>query len=204
MRRFFALLYFAIMPYLWMMVPASSACVVTNPPAGGIYDSTILTGWGVSNVTRAPNQAEAPDCTVTAPSIIEDTSTQHHGAFVNVAGTITARPYTFTGYAKQLVGTRNVRAEIASSDILSLVSLIVNLPACTVQASNPTTEGSWSVGTASGSATLIANGWCKFSVTVTPTPDTSVYMAISVVNGTQPFYTGDGKSSLVAWGADLR
>lgn len=212
MRVFFTLLFVVISN----IVPASSywqsrqqssvGCIVTNAPTGGLYDAATFVGWSGADATGAVNQGTAPDCTFTAPSMIEDSAESHHGFFHQYTASITARPYTFSFYAKQFVGLRYAAAEIAASNATDLVYYIVDLPACTTRLLK--TEGTYVLATASGTATPAAGGWCQLSVTVTAYVDTSLYIASNLsseaAGSTPEFYQGDGTSGILIWGADLR
>ena len=154
--------------------------------------------WVKARCTVSPNTLLAPDGTLTADSLIEDSSaaTDHYlqqGFYTNC---IVGSTYTFSVYAKQNTrssvelwvmgnsfidgGIRDARFNLSTGVVISAGANVI-----------------------STAITPVGNGWYRCSMTVQPTISTAPYALIRLHNGTTSNYTGDGVSNINVWGAKL-
>jgi hypothetical protein len=140
--------------------------------------------WITQRATISGNATTAPDNTLTADKLVEDTTvTNNHRVY---RGFFVSGTYSFTIFAK--AGERS-----------------------TLQVDQETGGGSRFLLTGSGTATAtgantvaitqLANGWYRCTTTFTTTGIFNIY--ISLNNGTTNFYTGDGTSGLFLWGGQV-
>ena len=147
------------------------------------------------NTTGTPAYIDvetAPNSTLTADKIIENTTSGSH-FFRRVSGTIVnGIDYNISVFLKQ--GERT-KVEITSNISGANQTCILDL-----------TNGSISSNGFANTPIVTAesNGWYRFSVTIT-SGTTSATSAISVTlsNGTTISYTGDGTSGAYVWGTQL-
>jgi hypothetical protein len=137
------------------------------------------------------NAATAPDGTITADLITEDTSTGEHRVLALNAAS--AGTYTLSAYCKAANGLRNATIYLLSTTTGYIAN--ADLSAGTVTGA--------AIGGGTGSASIISqgNGWYRLSVTfVSPgTVSASIGMAI----GSSGDYIGNGTSGIYIWGAQL-
>jgi hypothetical protein len=142
----------------------------------------------------------APDGTLTADLITENTATTSHQIRSIGATYTTGNAYTISVYAKNASGSRflNIYPPLsASGNGFGSFNLIAGTAA--------TTAGT---GSASASITDVGNGWYRCSVSfvaqTTITPSTAAYFGLSdVISQAEDSYTGDGTSGIYLWGAQL-
>jgi hypothetical protein len=146
--------------------------------------------WEKTNVSASANQTIAPDGTLTADLITENTASGFH--VVQRAFTTSAVIYSITIFAK--AGTRNW-LQLRISDGTNLHAAFFNL-----------STGAVGTVTASAVATItsIGNGWYRCSVTPPSAvlASASGYMqyAFGSADNT-PNYTGNGTGNMFIWGA---
>lgn len=144
--------------------------------------------WTKANATVTANAATAPDGTVTADALIENTSTSAH--YTSQGLTLTATTYTFSAYVKSKGATWIALQVYDGAARLSYFNIVTG------------TTGTNSSGNTS-SITAVGNGWYRCTLTrtfATTTNDVAVYLASA--DGTAN-YTGDGTSGIYLWGAQL-
>jgi hypothetical protein len=138
------------------------------------------------------NTAIAPDGTLTADSVIADTSNNAHilrryDAPVFLANTT----YTWSVYAKD----NGLALQLQLYDGAARANTVFNLTTGTISS------------TTSGTATItpVGNGWYRCSVTGTTGASVSLSLADIGLNkiGTGNSFTGNGVSGIYAWGAQL-
>jgi hypothetical protein len=157
-----------------------------------LHSNDLTNTWTLAASTIGSNVQTAPDGTLTADSIITDTSSAFHGVNQSIA-VVSGTTYTFSVFAKAN-GYNFLRAGFSSARFGTAVAYF-NL-------------ASGTVGTvAGGSATIKAcsNGWylCSFTATCTST-GTSTHSLIYVSQSdNQGAYVGDGVSGIFAWGAQF-
>jgi len=140
--------------------------------------------WVKSAATITADAIAAPDGTLTADKIVENSATATHFAYNPIA--VNSGSFTFTVYAK--AGERSwiyVRNTIGAYFNLS----------------------SGAIGTidsgVNAAITSVGNGWYRCSVTSTQSAGTIFPTAfLSTANGTTN-YAGDGTSGIYIWGAQL-
>lgn len=148
--------------------------------------------WAKNRSSVSANAAIAPDGTVTADKLIDNTTNDSHSISRSQSGLTLSSPYTYSMFAK--AGERNWIAVVVDFD--------ASFPYCFFDLSS----GVIGVKSTqlSASITSCGNGWYRCSVTFTPTSTTSVscFTLVTTGNNTQ-LYTGDGTSGLYIWGAQL-
>ena len=140
----------------------------------------------VSNATGAPNGS------ITADLITEDTSASTPHRLTQSSLTVSAVSCTISVYAKRANGTRNLEI---NANALTNARAVFNLGDGTI--------GEITSGTASMQA--VGNGWYRCSVTGTSSGTTSS-LFLQLATGTtsaSSTYTGDGTSGIYIWGAQL-
>ena len=158
----------------------SLGLMVEEQRANLLTYSQDFTQWVRSNVTAIGNAIVAPDGTLTGNKLTSDSVSSVHWARQIVA----SGSYTFSGYFKS--------AEYSSVVLLGVggnYGAAFNLSAGTV-------------GTIYNGATAaiipVGNGWYRCAVTM-PVAGTDFYIYLNSPN----VYSGDGKSGIYAWGAQL-
>jgi len=152
--------------------------------------------WNVNGGAVTANAETAPNSTVTADNLVENTVNTGHYLGRNSSWE-SSTTYTLSVYVKRPIGSvRNVRLSLPAAQFGG-----VNSAAFfdTSTGAVLSTEG----GVATTTETL-ANGWFRFSVskaaTATATDDFRFFLVLGTSNSN---YTGDGTSSLSFWGAQL-
>jgi hypothetical protein len=149
--------------------------------------------WTKANVSISANTTTAPNGTLTADSIIENSALSTHVILQSV--TLSATTYTYSVYVKSISGSsRNVGILLNSA----LKGVLINPSNGSVVAYTGTTSA------ADITITSFANGWFRVSVTATTaaiTESIRIYLG-SGTTWTGP-YQGDGTSGAYIWGAQL-
>lgn len=144
--------------------------------------------WTKGNSSVSANSAAAPDGTVTADKLVENTSASTHQCYQ--ATTLTAQVHTLSFYAKA-AGRSWVFANWAASGNLGAY---FNLSAGTIG----TVDSGYSATIQS-----VGNGWYRCSVTKLTTAAVW-YAELDMATADGVFiYTGDGTSGIYLWGAQL-
>jgi hypothetical protein len=144
--------------------------------------------WVKTAVTIGANATTAPDGSLTADKIIENTANTAHNVFQAVT-TVGATVYSPSIYVKS--SGRNVQV-IAFQP----VSPFANLGLVSVDLSNG------SILSGSGVVTSVGNGWYRISVTGAA-PDALTRLRVGLLSGSSASYTGDGTSGVFVWGASF-
>ena len=148
--------------------------------------------WVYSNASVSANTITAPDNTLTADTIIENTATNSHGVFQPFT-TTSGTPTTLSFYAKA-----KERTQVASigggGGYGTTITVIYNLVALTAVVAT---------GTATATITDVGNGWRRCTWTATPTASNPTNHFIQLASGGANVYTGDGTSGAYVWGAQL-
>ena len=150
------------------------------------------TTWSALNSSIFANTTVAPDGTLTADKIIENSITNVHGVSRGFASESLANGtvYTFSVYAKAAE-----RGFVWMQALNSFAKSYFNLSTGVVSAS-----GAGHTST----ITPVGNGWYRCAITFTSDQTNNSYRAIGMaqVSGTES-YTGDNTSGLFLWGAQL-
>ena len=151
--------------------------------------------WTKNNTSINSNNIIAPDGTLTADKLIENTSNAQHTIYDNVAWT-TGQDYSFSVFAKK--GERN---------ILAIVFPYTAFGAWKYASFNLDTGATITVDSGvTASIESLPNGWYRCIATATTNATTSADMAIKMqtVGSSQgESYQGDGSSGFYIWGAML-
>lgn len=169
------------------------------------YSEDLTNGfWSKGNATVSANQIIAPNGTLTADKIVENTTaSQYH--FVSCLITTTkpavSLTYTYSIYAKNAGRHIGLRIE---NGISSGAIVEYNLSTGSVF----TSAGVYGSGTsgASGTITSVGDGWYRLSLSVTlDSTITTVYAQsyLYSVAAASTVYTGDGTSGVYLWGAQM-
>lgn len=151
--------------------------------------------WTKANVTVTANANTAPDGTMTADKLVENTATGQH--MVSEEVSCSNGTYTFSAYVKK--AERNIVFLGMSDGVTALVGAFVNLDTLAVTLA---TGGSWS--NISATVTQEPNQFVRIRVSATSGSGTSIICRIinsNLVGSTS--YTGDGASGIYIWGAQL-
>lgn len=178
--------------------------ILAEPQRTNLFTySEDFSSWSNDNSTDTPNSTTAPDGTLTATEVTEDTATGRHGVFYNI-GSQTGTEFSFSAFVKD----NNRRyVSIVLSDIATWNSMVVfDLTTGTI-----TKEYTKTGYTGTSSITAIGNGWYRISNTLTGLTfaGSAVYSRIYLQDTPTPAnppsntYTGDGTSSIYIWGAQL-
>lgn len=156
--------------------------------------------WGKSAASVSANMATAPDGSVGADKLVEDTGAATHYVYASASSTTNTNAYTASIYVKA--------AE------RSLVNLFVvegatfaRIAQCTFNLATGVAGSMTLGGGATGSATIqsVGGGWYRCSVTATlGGTETSIQLRVRLADaGGNTSYTGNGTSGLYIWGAQL-
>lgn len=156
--------------------------------------------WAKNSVTVTANAIAAPDGTLSADRVVEDTSTAQHNINNNTTGTfVDGEKYVFSAYVKdsgrRYVALVNYYAVGGGGGKYS----IFDLQTGTITASNAN----------SAAIRPYPNGWYRISQVVTVDnaatyPNDLLSRILLAASGTSiGVYTGDGVSGVYVWGAQL-
>jgi hypothetical protein len=152
---------------------------------GGTY-------WGVANATAQQNSAVAPDGTLTATTLVENSAGGAKYAYSNNYTPAASTTYTFSVFVKP--NGRNfcmIYTNLGGAGQSSMFDLV------TGSTSNLSGSGT-------NQANQCGNGWWRLSVTVTTTSTTAAnFQILTASDATTIDYTGNGYSGLLCWGAML-
>lgn len=159
--------------------------------------------WTKNNSTVTANAAVAPDGTLTADKLVDNTTNGVHGLTKNM-GVISPGAFSVSCYAKAGEGSRIVVYMDDQSGLSVAYSFNLSTGAV-VQTKVPHT--SWT--SVSATATPVGNGWYRCSISGTTT-NTTLGVRFLLDKGTTynafglpTDYTGDGYSGIYIWGAQL-
>lgn len=142
--------------------------------------------WGKSQATVSSNVMAAPDGSLTADKIIENTANARHGAAE--LASVSVGTYTYSVFAK--AGEKPILKCLRATVHVDSFSHSFNLL----------------TGVASGTGASmipVGNGWyrCVGTISINTASSTGVYFYIS--NTDTEVYEGDGRSGIYIWGAQL-
>jgi hypothetical protein len=147
------------------------------------------------NTTGTPPYLDieiTPDGLTTGDKIIEDTTLASHYISRSTTAITNATDYNISVYLKQGERTK----VFVSSNISGIAEK------CDIDLTNGNTSNNTFVNTPV--VTSEANGWYRFSVTITSgTTSSTIPIRIGLNNGTTTSYTGDGTSGAYVWGFQL-
>jgi hypothetical protein len=165
------------------------------------WTSTALLAFGSGSITNA---IAAPNGTITADKIVEDTTTSTHNVSQAYTASIAVVPHTISFYVKAAERTA-VSIWLRGTSSGNRYEVGFNLANGTVRGSS--LQGNFTSG--SESIQSVGNGWFRCTATATPgASETSMRLTIFLNNSpslstNNPSYTGDGTSGIYLWGAQL-
>lgn len=182
---------------------AHATAGATSLAIAGAYGANLIkyskaldnAAWSKGGATISADATTAPDGTLTADKIVEDTSTGEHRAYYYHSGLASSTIYTWSIYLKAAERTKAF-VKIATKDN-SYGGAMFDLSAVTA-----TPSGARLV---SGSAVIedVGSGWYRCSVAAdTSTGAWTAYGSVACYT-TSASYTGSSGSGLYAWGGQL-
>ena len=153
--------------------------------------------WSKSNSTITADVTAAPNGSMTADKLVEDTATSNHLIQSGAITVISNTKYTVSIYAKASERSQ-VRVALSAVEFTNGRQALFDLQTGTVAA----------VETGATAAVVsIGNGWYRCAVTATASVSGSNPVTYQLANGaTTPApqsYTGDGTSGIYIWGAQF-
>jgi hypothetical protein len=143
--------------------------------------------WNKGNATVTANAATAPDGTLSADKIVENTANNFHR--ISQVPVLTAVSHTVTIYAKP-AGRDWLYMGNASASQAAYFNVSTGVIGTIV-------------GVATATITPAGNGWYRCSITSTPSLGAQNYSFYTANANGSFIYTGDGVSGLYIWGAQL-
>jgi hypothetical protein len=146
--------------------------------------------WLKDNASIVSNPAVAPDGTMTADQLVENTATGLHDIYT-LPATQPVGTFTYSLYVKAS-GRTKFRLQQTAVTAYGVFFDLVALTATSV------------VGGAVGSITNVGSGWYRCSLTYTTVASFAPTLALFLANDAGSIsYTGDGTSGILIWGAQL-
>jgi hypothetical protein len=183
-------------------VPFTRATTATRTNAAGLIELTPYNllqysemfsnaAWTKNNSSIAANIITAPNGTLTADKLVEDTSNAVHNVLFSLTPTITT--YSISFYAKK--AERNFAAFYFGGASWGGQGFIVNLTTGEVTTN---TTGATPI------ITLLPDGWVKIEASRAATTAIQIqFQVFTALNASTISYTGDGASGIYIWGAQL-
>jgi hypothetical protein len=165
--------------------------------------------WGKTRSSITPNSTIAPNGTLTADKLVEDTTASNtHQVSQNTSLTPVSTPINGSVYLK--AGERTF-AQVRLWDNAANINGTSNYYDVAIDLTDGSTGTTNSFGSPSGtsfSVTNVGDGWYRLALTLTKKADATrtdllVYSYTSKNAAISPIYTGDGTSGIYVWGAML-
>ena len=185
---------YADIPYVSL---SRCALVDNGPNAMTRSDEIDHADWTKTRATASANTNTAPDGTITADSLIEDTTASSTHIFAPAtmpARTSVAEDLCVFGDFHRGSGTRDVQLRVGSDGS--------NFSHCTFDLGAGTAGSVANVGTATNGRAFIrslGNGWYRCYVIAQAAASTTIFFSDTMVSAGSNTYTGDGTSSIYAW-----
>lgn len=158
-----------------------------------------LTGgsWQDNAITHTTLNAGDPFGGSNTAILTEDTTNTFHYIFHNI--TLTAnQTYTYTVFAKRGTGTRNLELSSCESGYTACIGAIFSGADCSFL------QDDSRVATETHTSLQLSSGWCVLQIVGNLGNFTSIIPAVSIISGTNGGYTGDGSSSIKAYGVTVQ
>jgi hypothetical protein len=153
------------------------------------------TTWVNTESSETLNVAVAPNGTLTADKLVENSATNFHAIEQTVAS-VSATSYTFSVYAKY--SERNIQLFFGFNDVTGNPHANFNLQNGTVGTT---------AGTITASIQDVGNGWYRCNAIITSAVTTDFQCFVNLITSTSAgraaSYAGDGTSGAFLWGAQL-
>ena len=151
--------------------------------------------WVKSGATVTANAATAPNGTLTADKLVEDTANAQHPWYQQL--TVSAGTLTYSAHIKRIPGSSRYVA-LYSQGVASAWAIF-----------DPTVGSVTATGGnnyVSSAVVLVSDNWYRCSITFAATSGSLLAVAYLTNSSVTPApsYTGDGTSGIYIWGADLR
>ena len=149
--------------------------------------------WAVARCTISANTTAAPNGSITADTLVEDTTSNSHPIYVTTSSLANATAYTASVYVKASTRDR-VRLVLFGTAFSGGPYVDFNLPSLTA------------TGASGGTGTIVAvgSGWYRCSLTATSGASGTTDVYIQPLNASgNPVYLGNGSDALHLWGAQL-
>jgi hypothetical protein len=151
--------------------------------------------WGKVRATVTANVATAPDGTLSADKLIEDTTASNSHLISQSATGTSTNTHTFSVYAK---------AAERQYILLQLDAGGAAGGTVRVNLADGSTSAITGTGTPTVSVSAADNGWYRIALTAIPAASgTSVRGIVYLSTASSTTFTGDGTSGLLLWGAQL-
>ena len=152
--------------------------------------------WTKTRCSATANAITAPDGTLTADKLTEDTSNNSHQALQTI--TVASGVMTATIYFK---AAERTFAQVSMSDnATGTAQCVFNLSNGAM--GTPSVNGSWT--SVSAAISTLANGWYRCSVAATRGAGTETVIIAGLATAiATTSYMGDGTSGVYLWGAQL-
>lgn len=150
--------------------------------------------WTKTRSSITANAIAAPDGTITADTLVEDTTANNTHYLSRSAISVTSgTAYTISAYFKKAQRTQSALRFYPDNSAFSTGTAIFDLDTGTVVSATAVTATIQNVG----------NGWYRCSATATATATANALLGWHIANGNTVTYTGDGYSGIYIWGAQL-
>lgn len=170
-----------------------------EPAATNLYNySEQIQTFSLTGTTVTANNTTAPDGTVSADKLVEDTSTTHHDAHQALSGVTAGAAMTVSAFFKAAERSMVTLEFVPSSSFANAIAPVVYFSLTTGTVANTV-----NITTKDTSIIYYGNGWYRCSATVTPQTGGTLICNMGMTAGLSntEVYTGDGSSGLYIWGA---
>jgi hypothetical protein len=147
--------------------------------------------WSKDQSSVVANSVAAPNATITADKIVEDTALQTHGLYRLSLSVTSGLSYTWSIYAKKAERTWLILSAGGGANNSAWFNLTTGATG-TVQS-----------GVTNATITSVGNDWYRCSVTRTVSSASANFECYASTADNTTSYTGDGTSGIYLWGAQL-
>jgi hypothetical protein len=159
--------------------------------------------WSKGNATITANAVAAPDGTLTADKIVENTANGDHNAASSVFTATAGATYTTSVFVKAAERNFAWIRLFQNTSPFAYVGYTINLTTGATSSTSVTFPSTvWT--NSAVSAQSVGNGWWRISVTGTIASADNIRLIVGpATSATTVSYVGDGTSGIYAWGAQL-